>query len=71
MKLTEIWDSGLSVICMWGTCDLLVFKFIMRSSSACLKMACNLKTAGHRGKQGEIWELGEVGYLGRVSLTFL
>ncbi len=31
VKRSEIWESGVVVICIWGTFDLLVFKVILGS----------------------------------------
>ncbi len=52
--MNEIWDSG---TLLTHTFDL-VFKVILRSFGACLKMACNSKTVGHRVKRTEIGTLG-------------
>ncbi len=53
-KRSEIWDSGIVVIHIWCTFDLVVSNVIWGViRCTCLKMACNLKTTGHRIKRSE------------------
>ncbi len=50
-KSIEIWDSGVAVISIWGTFDLLVCKVTVNApfgviQCSCLKIAINIKIAG-------------------------
>ena len=53
-KRTEIWDSGILVVHIWGIFDLVGFKVIWCN---CLKIAWISKTTGCRAKWTESWDL--------------
>ena len=54
-KRTEICHSGVVIICILATFDLLLFNVILRplGTLECLTMVCNSKKTGRRAKQSE------------------
>ncbi len=58
-KLSEIWESGLVVTCIWGTFDLLVFKVILGSFIALVsKWPVTQKRLAIRATRTEFWGSG-------------
>ena len=73
VKRSEIWDSGLGVLCIWDIFDLLVLNIILgslRPFCTRLKMACNSKMAGHLAKRSKISVLGIFVICIESDLTF-